>query len=112
MVAWRNSLVLHSLDKVTSIYIHFFPALLAYSERWHGCAAAQEGLGFFFGFFFWPTANAGTGVLPRRRGWVFFWIFFLAYSERWHGCAAAQEGLGTNSEKYRMNFFFVFRTLP
>jgi hypothetical protein len=77
MVAWRNSLVLHSLDKVTSIYIHFFPALLAYSERWHGCAAAQEGLGFFFGFFFWPTANAGTGVLPRRRGWVFFLDFFF-----------------------------------
>ena len=33
IVAWRNSLVFHSLDKVTSVYIHLFPALLAWSRQ-------------------------------------------------------------------------------
>ena len=34
LLAWRNSLVFHSLDKVTSIAIHFLPSLLTYIERW------------------------------------------------------------------------------
>lgn len=33
--AWRNSLVFHDLEKITSIYIHVFPALLLYSIRWY-----------------------------------------------------------------------------
>lgn len=33
-MAWRNSLVFHSLDKVTSVYIHILPALLTYVWRW------------------------------------------------------------------------------
>ena len=33
-VAWRNSLVFHSLDKVTSFCIHIFPAILTYNARW------------------------------------------------------------------------------
>ncbi|EEB08027.1 membrane transporter [Schizosaccharomyces japonicus yFS275] len=28
VVAWKNSLVFHSLDKITSLFIHFFPPLL------------------------------------------------------------------------------------
>ena len=34
LLAWRNSLVFHSLDKVTSIAIHLLPGLLTYVERW------------------------------------------------------------------------------
>ena len=34
LLAWRNSLVFHSLDKVTSIAIHLLPGLLTYLERW------------------------------------------------------------------------------
>ena len=33
-VAWRNSLVFHSLDKVTSFCIHIYPAILMYNARW------------------------------------------------------------------------------
>lgn len=33
-VTWRNSFVFHSLDKVTSVFIHSFPALLTYVHRW------------------------------------------------------------------------------
>jgi len=32
---WRNSLVFHSLDKVTSAYIHALPPLLCFLVRWH-----------------------------------------------------------------------------
>jgi len=33
MVVYRNSLVFHNTDKVTSTYIHLLPALLSY--RWN-----------------------------------------------------------------------------
>lgn len=34
LLAWRNSMVFHDLDKVTSIAIHLLPGLLTYIERW------------------------------------------------------------------------------
>jgi hypothetical protein len=34
IVAFRNSLVLHSLDKTTSHFLHFSPGLIMYSQRW------------------------------------------------------------------------------
>ncbi|KAF9192743.1 hypothetical protein BGZ51_004911 [Haplosporangium sp. Z 767] len=34
IVTWRNSLVLHSLDKVTSVYIHMSPPIALYVVRW------------------------------------------------------------------------------
>jgi len=34
IIAWRNSLVFHELEKVTSVFIHFLPALLTFSQRW------------------------------------------------------------------------------
>ena len=44
MVAWNNSLVFHSIDKVTSTYVHLFPALLSWCERWgaHGALVASD----------------------------------------------------------------------
>lgn len=35
ILAWRNSLVFHSLDKVTSTLIHFMPPLLTFLARWY-----------------------------------------------------------------------------
>lgn len=34
IVMWRNSIVFHSLDKMTSFAIHFLPALCTYVQRW------------------------------------------------------------------------------
>lgn len=31
----RNSLVFHSLDKITSLFLHWYPACVAWTERWH-----------------------------------------------------------------------------
>lgn len=40
ILAWRNSLVFHSVDKITSVFIHAFPALLTYCWRWDFLDAA------------------------------------------------------------------------
>lgn len=34
ITTWRNSLVFHSSDKVTSVFIHIFPALVTYTLCW------------------------------------------------------------------------------
>ncbi|KAJ3050944.1 hypothetical protein HK097_008083 [Rhizophlyctis rosea] len=48
ITAWRNSLVFHSLDKVTSLLIHFEPPMTLFVLRWSG-----KGFG-------------GCGILSRR----------------------------------------------
>ena len=40
---WRNSLVFHSLDKVTSVFVHALPGLLTFLLRWVP-ATRPEGL--------------------------------------------------------------------
>lgn len=35
VLAFRNSLVYHDLDKVTSLYLHFVPALVSWTMRWY-----------------------------------------------------------------------------
>eukprot|EP00884_Botryococcus_braunii_P011569 jgi/Botrbrau1/20412/Bobra.0006s0068.2 len=35
VIAFRNSLVFHSIDKFTSLFVHWFPAVIAWTERWH-----------------------------------------------------------------------------
>jgi hypothetical protein len=35
IVVWRNSLVFHDYDKITSVYIHLLPCALYYALRWH-----------------------------------------------------------------------------
>lgn len=32
---WRNSLVFHSLDKITSLFIHLLPGLITFLWRWY-----------------------------------------------------------------------------
>ncbi|KAJ9468676.1 putative membrane protein [Diplonema papillatum] len=41
VIAWRNSLVFHSLDKITSVFIHVFPLCLTYCNRWHADRGAE-----------------------------------------------------------------------
>ena len=35
IIAWRNSLVFHDYEKMTSVFIHILPCLLTYSLHWH-----------------------------------------------------------------------------
>lgn len=48
VIAWSNCLVFHDIDRVTSLFIHIYPPLVLYAERWHNeklaaLIAADEG---------------------------------------------------------------------
>lgn len=47
ILAWQNSIVFHSLDKMTSYFIHIMPPLTCYLLRWDVIpgSAPEEGLG-------------------------------------------------------------------
>jgi len=36
VILWRNSLVFHSLDRLTSLAVHFLPPLVTFCLRWYG----------------------------------------------------------------------------
>ncbi|GFR96354.1 hypothetical protein ElyMa_000966800 [Elysia marginata] len=42
LLIFRNSLVLHSIDKVTSLYIHLMPCLLTFVIRWYPEEASSK----------------------------------------------------------------------
>ena len=42
IVMWRNSLVFHSMDKMTSMFIHILPPLVMFSRRWGDHLAKKE----------------------------------------------------------------------
>lgn len=39
---WRNSVVFHSFDKMTSMFIHILPALVMFSQRWQDHISKKE----------------------------------------------------------------------
>ena len=62
ILAWRNSLVFHSLDKVTTVFIHAFPPILTWAERWYGRFRDE------------------AGVCSSSRGLLQGWFDFSAFS--------------------------------
>ncbi|KAJ3134202.1 hypothetical protein HDU90_005299 [Geranomyces variabilis] len=72
IAAWRNSLVFHSLDKITSLLIHFDPPLTLFAMRWVVVST---------------TATAATvtdGSSSALSQWVPEWAYprhLLAFSE-------------------------------
>eukprot|EP01103_Thecamoeba_quadrilineata_P018261 TRINITY_DN6879_c0_g1_i1.p1 TRINITY_DN6879_c0_g1~~TRINITY_DN6879_c0_g1_i1.p1 ORF type:complete len:437 (-),score=57.02 TRINITY_DN6879_c0_g1_i1:135-1445(-) len=44
ILAWRNSLVFHDLDKLTSVFIHIFPPLVTYTTRWYPSDGTVQGV--------------------------------------------------------------------
>jgi len=46
ILAWQNSLVFHSLDKMTSFYIHIMPPLTCYLQRWDVISGSVPPEGF------------------------------------------------------------------
>ena len=54
---FRNSLVFHSLDKITSLFIHLSPALVTFCVRWFGTDAATGQ----------PVPDTGVTSLGRFR---------------------------------------------
>ena len=47
VLAWRNSLVFHDVDKMTTVYIHIAPAWLLFTLRWFGHRSLPQTSGFY-----------------------------------------------------------------
>lgn len=43
IIAWRNQMVFHSVDKMISLFVHLFPSLVMFSLRWHPQSVAIFG---------------------------------------------------------------------
>lgn len=56
VVLWRNSLVFHSLDRLTSLAVHFLPPLVTFCLRWYGDGRVGGGDGGG-----WHYGAAGDG---------------------------------------------------
>ncbi|KAH9492467.1 glycerophosphocholine acyltransferase [Bulinus truncatus] len=64
LLVFRNSLVFHSLDKVTSLYIHLLPTLLSFVIRWY-----PE-----------DTSEHWYKPFPQYEvGYSFFWLVFIPF---------------------------------
>ncbi|KAK0070112.1 glycerophosphocholine acyltransferase 1 [Biomphalaria pfeifferi] len=64
LLVFRNSLVFHSLDKVTSLYIHLLPTLLSFVIRWY----PEE------------TSEHWYKPFPRYEvGYSFFWLVLIPF---------------------------------
>ncbi|XP_059152524.1 uncharacterized protein LOC131938484 [Physella acuta] len=64
LFVFRNSLVFHSLDKVTSLYIHLLPSLLSFVIRWY------------------PEETSKYWVRPFKHheiGFSFYWLVLLPF---------------------------------
>ena len=57
ILAWRNSLVFHDLEKMTSLFIHAGPPLLMYAQRWGNAASAVPP------YLRCPEKSGGAGIL-------------------------------------------------
>ena len=65
IIVWRNSLVFHDLDKLTSFFLHAFPPLIMHMVRWNMITTQlpikQEGdVLSLMGNFVWPLVFYGV----------------------------------------------------
>ncbi|KAL7534239.1 hypothetical protein ACHAXR_005746 [Thalassiosira sp. AJA248-18] len=47
IIMWRNSIVFHSMDKMTSMFIHILPALVMFTQRWGDYISRKERIPFY-----------------------------------------------------------------
>jgi len=88
IITWRNSLVFHSLDKITSVFIHGAPSLLTFCFRWYpsaGTPALPETIPFSTFF--------AHGLLM----YIAWQVFYLAVTEVLYGrTLAAKPDMATS----------------
>ncbi|KNE65854.1 hypothetical protein AMAG_09822 [Allomyces macrogynus ATCC 38327] len=61
IVTWRNSMVFHSLDKMTSVFIHLSPPVTLMALRWLDTTASTAASPYYGGY---PGAPQRTEPLP------------------------------------------------
>eukprot|EP00899_Mesostigma_viride_P008243 jgi/Mesvir1/1741/Mv21192-RA.1 len=108
IIAFRNSLVFHSLDKMTSVFMHLSPALVTWSLRWFPPApTAPSG-----GTLEWDVRVAAAVALPylcwllayalklfvfsagkiRQRSYMTLYTFIINDQHGWLGRAVTAAG--------------------
>jgi len=63
VIPWKNSIVFHDWDRMTSVFIHIYPPIVVYTLRWYGdqsfavCPSGSGGCGIsLWNIFVWPLA--------------------------------------------------------
>lgn len=97
---WRNSLVFHSMDKVTSTLVHILPSWLMYTLRWYGQQSLvrvawpspalplrREQLSVFARSLVTVVDMPQSGVTPNSCGafGVLDWLLAIALYLLWQG---------------------------
>ncbi|KAL1525889.1 hypothetical protein AB1Y20_020717 [Prymnesium parvum] len=70
---WRNSLVFHSLDKVTSVFIHGGPPLLLFCVRWFPAAHIEPSVA--------DPVSAREFLTLGMGGYVFWQLLYVFVTE-------------------------------
>ncbi|EKE39956.1 hypothetical protein ENUP19_0156G0030 [Entamoeba nuttalli] len=101
---WTNSLVFHDLTKLTSISIHFLPAMVTYSIRWGNIVEIPQSLSFTNGF-----------ILPMIA-YSIWQTSYLIITEVFKHDLIYQEGYMTSfrwltQEKPHKLYYFITQTL-
>lgn len=76
IITWRNSLVFHSLDKITSVFIHIFPALVTYVLRWLPEFHVDHDLATLYRDARFP----GVSNLPTMGWWYTLIVSVISYT--------------------------------
>ncbi|ORZ27774.1 hypothetical protein BCR41DRAFT_299477 [Lobosporangium transversale] len=80
IVTWRNSLVLHSLDKVTSVYIHMSPPITLYTIRWLYPDSDNSRFPALKGMDVLPTSSSLKSAIAIYLMWqVAYYIFVVIW---------------------------------
>jgi hypothetical protein len=77
ILAFRNSIVPHSLDKMTSHFMHWFPACVCFAARWHPSDAMQAHLRASpAARAHWESASLGELVLLPLLPYLAWAVFY------------------------------------
>lgn len=87
VVAWRNSLVFHDIDKMTSLFIHLAPPLVTFTQRWY----------------YWGARIQRPDILPPYLSCLDPSILNQAKEHVYETLEDTIEGL-TNTLRYQQNF--------
>lgn len=82
---WKNSMVFHSLDKMTSLFIHLIPALLAFCQRWYATddISSEESTSLTFAMCEKDECVLSTTewITYPMMAYIFWQVIYLAITE-------------------------------
>lgn len=108
IVAFRNSLVFHSLDMLTSHFLHLYPACVSWSQRWAPppvlaarLAASPKDAAAWDAANFWELAL--LPMLPYALWVVAYYIKVLRWVLGAHYCCSATPARSLNPGGFHLS---------